>query len=428
MKHTKSQRLFERARQIMPGGVNSPVRAFKGVGGTPIFIRKAKGCTLTDVDGNDYIDYIGSWGPMILGHGHLQVQKAIGRAVRDGISFGAPTELEVQMAELVCEAFPAMEKVRFVNSGTEAVMGAVRVARGFTKRSKIIKFDGCYHGHADYLLVKAGSGAATLGTPDSAGVPASFAQETLIAKLNDIASVEEHFKNFPKEIAAILIEPIVGNMGVIVPRHDFLKKLQTICDREGALLILDEVMTGFRVALGGAQELYGIQADITTLGKIIGGGLPVGAYGARQEIMDCVAPAGPVYQAGTLSGNPVAMAAGLETLQILRKKKPYAELNDMTLHLSRRIQEAANRFKIPCHVERVGSMFTIFFTKNDIRDADSARSCDTKCYGKFFHAMLERGIYLAPSQFEACFVSIAHGKKEIEKTIQAATEAFGEIA
>lgn len=420
MKTEKSQQLFQRAIEWIPGGVNSPVRAFKAVGGNPIFIKSAKGATLYDVDGNKYLDYIGSWGPMILGHAHPRVIKAIKKTIKNGTSFGAPTELEVKLAEEVCRAFPSIEKIRFVNSGTEAVMAAVRVARGYTKRKKIVKFDGCYHGHADHLLVKAGSGAATLGTPDSAGVPEEFAAQTLVARYNDISSVESLFKKFPSEIAAVLIEPIVGNMGVIVPRLDFLKKLRELCDREKAVLIFDEVMTGFRVAYGGVQELYGVRADLTTLGKIIGGGLPVGAYGGKKEIMSLVTPEGPVYQAGTLSGNPVAMAAGLETLKILKGKNPYQDLSQKTQHLVKGLKEIMDKEGIPVYAERAGSMFTIFFTDKTVTDADSARTCDTEKFAKFFRRMLEQGIYLAPSQFEACFVSMAHSKKDIERTIDAA--------
>ncbi len=422
MKVEKSQQLFVRAKERIPGGVNTPVRAFKAVGGNPLFIREARGATLTDVDGNRYIDYVGSWGPMILGHAHPRALRAIKKTIKRGTSFGAPTELEVQLAEDVCRAFPSIEKVRFVNSGTEAVMSAVRLARAFTKRKKIVKFDGCYHGHADYLLVKAGSGGATFGTPDSAGVPEEFTQQTLVARYNNISSVEEHFKKFPGEIAAVLIEPIVGNMGVIVPRLDFLKKLKELCQREKALLIFDEVMTGFRVAYGGVQELYGVTADLTTLGKIIGGGLPVGAFGGRKEIMDLVAPEGPVYQAGTLSGNPVAMAAGLETLRILREKNPYQQLSQRSQHLVQGLKEALQKKDVPVYVERAGSMFTIFFTDKTVIDAATARTCDTKRFAKFFQGMLESGIYLAPSQFEACFVSTAHSEKDLERTINAAQE------
>lgn len=424
MTTTKSQLLFQRALERIPGGVNSPVRAFKAVGGSPLFIKKAKGPRIWDVDGNAFIDYVGSWGPMVLGHAPSRVVAAIKGAVKSGTSFGAPTEAEVLLAEEAAQAFPSIERVRFVNSGTEAVMSAVRVARAFTKRKKIIKFDGCYHGHADHLLVKAGSGAATLGQPDSAGVPEEFAGQTLVARYNDPGSVEGLFKKFPAEIAAVLIEPIVGNMGVILPRRDFLKKLREICDREKTILIFDEVITGFRVAFGGVQELYGVRADLTTLGKIIGGGLPVGAYGGRKEIMDLVAPEGPVYQAGTLSGNPVAMAAGLETLKILKEKNPYAVLSQKTQALTQGIKEAAAARGIPVYCERAGSMFTVFFNDKTVIDADSARTSDTARFAKFFRGMLERGIYLAPSQFEACFVSTAHSEGDIEKTIDAARESL----
>ena len=427
MKTNQSQQLFERALQKIPGGVNSPVRAFKAVGGNPIFIKKAKGATLTDVDGNCYIDYVGSWGPMILGHAHPKVLKAIKRTIKAGTSFGAPTELEIRLAEEVCSAFPSIKKLRFVNSGTEAVMSAVRLARAFTQRKKIVKFDGCYHGHADHLLVKAGSGAATLGVPDSAGIPEEFAGQTLVARYNDLGSVETLFKRFVGEIAAVLIEPIVGNMGVILPRRDFLKRLKELCEREKALLIFDEVMTGFRVAYGGVQELYGVQADLTTLGKIIGGGLPVGAYGGKKEVMRLVAPEGPMYQAGTLSGNPVAMAAGLETLNILKKKNPYAGLSLRTQKLVQGIKEVADRFGISLYAERAGSMFTFFFTDKMVVDAESARGSDTKKFAEFFRGMLSRGVYFPPSQFEACFVSTAHSERDIEKTIEASRKVFQEI-
>ncbi len=419
MKNLKSRALFRKAQDLIPGGVDSPVRAFKGVGGTPLFIRSAKGSRMTDVDGNSYIDFVGSWGPMILGHAHPRVLSAIQKTLKRGTSFGAPSELEVQLASEVRRAFPSVEKIRFVNSGTEAVMSAVRVARGFTGRKKIIKFDGCYHGHADSLLVKAGSGAQTLGQPDSAGVPAEFAAHTLIARYNDVASVEAAFQACPGDIAGVLIEPVVGNMGVILPRRDFLPKLREICDREKSLLIFDEVMTGFRVAFGGAQELFGIRPDLTTLGKIIGGGLPVGAYGGRREIMSLVAPEGPVYQAGTLSGNPVAMAAGLETLKILREKKPYKLLNQKTQILKQGLWEIAKERGIPMQVESAGSMLTAFFNEAPVTDADSARRSDTAAFARFFHGMLKNGVYLAPSQFEACFVSTAHSDREIEKTVQA---------
>ncbi len=420
----KSQLLFKEAQQKIPGGVNSPVRAFKAVGGQPLFIKEAKGSMLIDADGNKFVDYVGSWGPMILGHAHPKVISAISKTIKKGTSFGAPTELEVQLATEVCRAFPSMGKVRFVNSGTEAVMGAIRVARGFTGKKKIIKFDGGYHGHADYLLVKAGSGAATLGMPDSAGVPQEFTEETLVARFNDLTSVEVFFKEFPDEIAAVIIEPILGNMGVILPREGFLKSLQELCHRHEALLIFDEVMTGFRVAYGGAQELFKIRPDLTTLGKIIGGGFPVGAYGGKKEIMDLVAPLGPVYQAGTLSGNPVAMAAGLETLKILRSKKPYKTLAQKTRHLAKALEEAARKKKIPVKVNTVGSMFTLFFTDQDVVDADTARTSRTDLFGPFFRGMLERGIYLPPSQFEAAFVSMAHSEKDLRKTIQAVQDVL----
>ncbi len=423
MKTDQSKQLFERALQLLPGGVSSPVRAFKAVGGSPLFIRKAKGSKITDADGNTFIDYVGSWGPMILGHAEPHVLKAIRKAMKSGTSFGAPTEIELQLAEEVLQAFPSIEKIRFVSSGTEAVMSAIRVARAFTGKKKILKFDGCYHGHADHLLVKAGSGAATLGTPDSAGVPEEFASQTLVARYNDIASVEALFKS--NAIAALIVEPIVGNMGVILPRRDFLKKLREICDREKALLIFDEVITGFRVALGGVQELYGVHADLTTLGKIIGGGLPVGAYGGRKEIMEMIAPLGPVYQAGTLSGNPVAMAAGLETIRLLKKKNPYAELSHRTQLLTKGLTEAA--VGLPITIERAGSLFTLFFTKQPITNADAARTADTQKYARFFQGMLSRGIYLPPSQFEASFVSTAHSDKDIKKTLFAAREVFQEI-
>lgn len=420
MKTAASESLFEKAKLLIPGGVNSPVRAFKAVGGSPLFIQKAKGAYLWDVDGNRYIDYIGSWGPIILGHADTSVVKAVKRQLEKGSSYGAPTELEVQLAEEVCRAFPSIEKVRFVSSGTEAVMGAVRAARGFTGRKKIIKFDGCYHGHADHLLVKAGSGAATLGQPDSAGVPEEFVSHTLIARYNDLASVEALFQKIPGQIAAVLIEPIVGNMGVILPRGNFLSRLRDLCHRQKALLIFDEVMTGFRVAYGGVQELYGIQPDLTCLGKIIGGGFPVGAYGGKKEIMSVIAPEGPVYQAGTLSGNPVAMVAGLVTLQILKKKNPYPELNKRTQKLTQGLEEAARTSAVSVKLGRAGSMFTLFFADKEIIDADSARSCDTKRFANFFQGMLREGIYWPPAQFEAAFLSVEHSERDVERTIGAA--------
>jgi len=424
MKRNKSKKLFAQALSRIPGGVNSPVRAFKSVGGDPLFIAKAKGAWLTDADGNRYIDYVGSWGPMILGHAHPKVLAAISKAMKNGTSFGAPCELEVQLAEEVIRAVPSIQKVRFVSSGTEAVMGAVRAARGFTGRKKIIKFDGCYHGHADYLLVKAGSGAQTLGQPDSAGVPQEFTEETLVARFNDILSVEALFKAYPSEIAAVIIEPVVGNMGVIAPRDGFLQKLRDVCTREEAVLIFDEVMTGFRLAYGGAQELYGVKPDLTTLGKIIGGGLPVGAYGGRAEIMDMVAPLGPVYQAGTLSGNPVAMAAGLATLKTLKALKPYRKLEKVTKELCSGLRDAARKAGVPAVVAQAGSMFTVFFTEQEVTNADDARCADTKRFGAVFRKLLDQGVYFAPSQFEACFVSTAHAASDLAKTVRAFQKAL----
>ncbi|HEX5036962.1 MAG TPA: glutamate-1-semialdehyde 2,1-aminomutase [bacterium] len=420
MKRTKSKKLFEEAVLRIPGGVSSPVRAFKAVGGEPLFIRSAKGSKLTDADGNIYVDYVGSWGPMILGHAHPRVIGAIAAAAKRGTSFGAPCELEVALAGEVVKAYPSIQKVRFVSSGTEAVMGALRAARGFTGRKKVIKFDGCYHGHADYLLVKAGSGAQTLGQPDSAGVPQEFTAETLVARFNDATSVEAICKAYPSEIAAIIVEPVVGNMGVILPRDGFLQKLREICDREEIVLVFDEVMTGFRLAYGGAQEVYGVRPDLTALGKIVGGGMPVGAYGGRSEIMDMVAPVGPVYQAGTLSGNPVAMAAGLETLKILKATKPYRTLEKTTRALCDGLREAAKSAGVPVFVAQAGSMFTVFFVDQEVRNADDARRCDTGRFAAFFRGMLEKGISLAPSQFEACFVSSAHAPADVAKTLKAA--------
>ncbi len=428
MKHKNSQVLFEKARNLIPGGVNSPVRAFKAVGGEPVFIQKAKGAYLTDVDGNRYVDYVGSWGPMILGHAHPEVEKTLRTTLKNGTSFGAPTALEVEMAGMVTGLVPSCEKVRFVNSGTEAVMGAVRAARGYTKRTKVIKFDGCYHGHADYLLVKAGSGAATLGAPDSAGVPDAFAAETLVARLNDVSSVETLAEKHRGQIAAVIIEPVVGNMGVILPQRNFLQELRDLCTREGIFLIFDEVMTGFRVALGGAQSLFKIQPDLTTMGKVIGGGLPVGAYGGRREIMEMVAPAGPVYQAGTLSGNPLAMAAGLTTLKLLKKKNPYKALEQYGKLLAEGLRSAAQKASVPVSVAQLGSMITVFFTDREVQNADDARTSDTSKFSTFFVSMLSQGIYLPPSQFESWFISAAHGKAELDKTLRAAEQAFALVA
>ena len=404
--------------------MNSPVRAFRSVGGQPRFIKRAKGSRLYDVDGNTYIDYILSWGPMILGHAPSSVISAIKTAAGQGTSYGAPTELEVQLARQIHIAFPSMEKVRLVSSGTEAVMSAIRVARGFTRRDNILKFEGCYHGHSDYLLAKAGSGLATLGIPDSLGVPGDFAKHTLTAPYNDISAVRHIVKEHGKRLACIIVEPIAGNMGVVPPSQEFLQGLRTLTTENDILLIFDEVISGFRVAYGGAQALYGIKPDLTVLGKIIGGGLPVGAYGGRNDIMDLIAPSGPVYQAGTLSGNPLAVSAGLATLKQLRAKGIYKNLDARAAMLAKGIGEAAKKFSITLTQTRVGSMLTSFFTPGPVVDWNSAKRSDTKRYGQFFHLMLDQGIYLAPSQFEAAFLSTAHSSADIEKTIRAAHTAF----
>ena len=425
MKTTKSSKLFLKAKEIIPGGVNSPVRAFKSVGLQPRFIQKAKGAYLWDVDGNKYIDYIGSWGPMIIGHADPKINKAISDALKYGTSFGAPTELEVMMAELICKIVPSIEMVRMVNSGTEATMSAIRLARAYTGRDKIIKFDGCYHGHGDSFLIKAGSGAATLGIPDSPGVPKALANETLTAQINDLQSVNELVSLYPDQISCIIIEPVVGNMGCIPPQPGFLEGLRKICDDNKIVFIIDEVMTGFRVSLGGAQSYYNIKPDITTLGKIIGGGLPVGAYGGKKEIMQMVAPSGPMYQAGTLSGNPLAMAAGYALLTYLNKNKSlYKKLEQSSKMLENGIKDNLKKLGLGYQLNRVGSMSTLFFTDQPVVDADSARTSDTKKFGTYFASMLEQGIYLAPSQFEAAFISTAHGEKEIEKTIKANYKAL----
>ena len=410
-----SAKLWQDALRYLPGGVNSPVRAFRGVGGTPFFTQRARGSRLWDVDGNEYIDYVCSWGPMILGHAHPKVVRAVQDAARDGTSFGTPNPREVRLAQLVCEAFPSIEKVRFVNSGTEATMSAIRLARGLTKRDKIVKFEGCYHGHADALLVKAGSGGATFDVPDSAGVPADFARNTVTLPLNDFAALDS--VNW-KEIACVIIEPIPANMGLIPLKAGFLEKLRKLTHDNGALLILDEVISGFRVARGGAQELYGIQADLTTLGKIIGGGLPVGAFGGRADVMDLLAPSGPVYQAGTLSGNPLAMAAGIATLEELSQSGQYQKLDQLASALCSEWQKVVKGYHV-----RIGSLFCTFFTDRDVVDYASAKTSDTKRYGRFFHAMLDRGVYLAPSQFEVGFMSLAHTEQDIEQTVRDAVEA-----
>ena len=415
--HTlKSNDLFRRAQQSIPGGVNSPVRAYRSVNLTPLFIEKASGSKIFDADGNEFIDYVGSWGPMILGHAHPAVLKAIHQAIDKGLSFGAPTEIEIQLAELITHLMPSIEMVRMVNSGTEATMSAIRVARGYTGRDKIIKFAGCYHGHADHLLVKAGSGAATLGQPDSPGVPEAFARETLIARYNDIDNVRELIELNPGDIAAIILEPVAGNMGVVPPVSGFLKGLRELCDREGIVLIFDEVMTGFRVAKGGAQELYHIVPDMTTLGKIIGGGLPVGAYGGRMDIMNKVSPVGEIYQAGTLSGNPMAMTAGLATLTELNKPGVYEEIGNKSVWLVNEIKDILETFSIPFRIQQVGGMFGFFFIDQDVNNFDDALKCDTARFSTFFKEMLINGIYLAPSAFEAAFLSTAHTEEDLEKT------------
>ena len=424
MKISRSIKLFAEAQQLIPGGVNSPVRAFRSVGGQPRFVKRAKGARLYDLDGNIYIDYVLSWGPMILGHAPAPVIAAIKKAAGQGTSYGAPTELEVDLARQIHEAYPSMEKIRLVSSGTEAVMSAIRVARGFTKRDSILKFEGCYHGHSDYLLAKAGSGLATLGIPDSLGVPADFAKHTLTAPYNDIRTVQQIVKERGKQLACIILEPIAGNMGVVPPSLDFLQAVRQLTNDHDILLIFDEVISGFRVSYGGAQELYGIKPDLTVLGKIIGGGLPVGAYGGRNEIMDLIAPAGPVYQAGTLSGNPLAVTAGLATLKQLRVKGIYKKLEELSAALAKGLGEGAKKVGIPLTQTRVGSMLTSFFTAGPVVDWNSAKLSDTKRYGMFFHKMLDQGVYLAPSQFEAAFLSTAHTHADVEKTIRAAHAAF----
>ncbi|HSU15769.1 glutamate-1-semialdehyde 2,1-aminomutase [Longimicrobium sp.] len=419
-----SSALFRRAVEVTPGGVNSPVRAFRSVGGEPFFVDRAQGARIRDVDGNEYIDYVLSWGPMILGHAHPAVVAAVCDAARNGTSYGAPTEREVELAELVRELVPSMERVRFVSSGTEATMSAVRLARGFTGREFILKFDGCYHGHGDSFLVKAGSGVATLGLPNSPGVPAELSKLTLTAPFNDVEAVEAVFRAYAGSIAAVILEPVVGNAGFIPPDDGFLPMLRRITEEDGALLVFDEVMTGFRVARGGAQERFGVRPDLTTLGKVIGGGLPVGAYGGRREIMDRIAPVGPVYQAGTLSGNPLAMAAGLAQLRILRDEDPYPALERRTARLVAGMLEAAGEMGVPASGGSLGSMWGFFFTAGPVRSFDDAKRSDVPLFNRFFHAMLDRGVFLAPSQFEAGFTSTAHGDAEIEETIGRAGEAL----
>lgn len=419
MQISKSQELFDRAKKIIPGGVNSPVRAFKSVGGTPLFMQSASGAYITDVDGNTYLDYVGSWGPFILGHNHPAVIDALRSQLERATSFGAPTELEVQLAEMISRFVPSMEMVRMVNSGTEATLSALRLARAFTNRHKVIKFEGCYHGHNDAFLIKAGSGALTLGEPDSPGVTPATAADTLLARFNDIESVASLIRAYPDQIAALIIEPVAGNMGVVLPKENFLHQLRQLCTDNGIVLIFDEVMTGFRVSKGGAQEFYGIRPDLTTLGKIIGGGLPVGAYGGSKEIMSLVAPSGPVYQAGTLSGNPLAMTAGIATLSVIEKENIYPQLASHTSMLAEGIRSLIAKHRIDASVNHIGSMICLFFTNHEVIDYTSALTSDVENYKKYFHSMLGQNIYLPPSQYESYFVSAAHTVRDIERTISA---------
>jgi len=424
----RSKELFQESNHFFPGGVNSPVRAFRAVGGDPFFVAHASGSRITDVDGKTYLDYVGSWGPMILGHAHPRVVAAIQKAAEAGTSYGAPTELETRLAKLVQAAFPSLERMRFVSSGTEACMSALRVARGFTRRDAILKFEGCYHGHADSLLVKAGSGAITFGVPDSLGVPTDLARHTLTVPYNDLEAVRTAFTTRGSEIAAVIVEPVAGNMGVIAPRPGFLAGLREITRRNGALLIFDEVITGFRIAWGGAQEVFGVQPDLTCLGKIVGGGLPVGVYGGRADVMEQVAPLGGIYQAGTLSGNPLAMAAGIETLTLLQAPGFYTDLEAKGKRLAEGLGQAAAAARLPVQTNRVGSMLTGFFSGSLVTDYASAKRADTQRYGSFFRAMLARGVSLAPSQFEAAFVSSAHTDEDLIATVAAAREAFSVAA
>ena len=425
MKRQYSQQLFSRAQHLIPGGVNSPVRSFGAVDGEPLFIKRGQGSRVWDVDGNQYIDYVCSWGPLILGHAHPQIVEAVQRAAEGGTSFGAPTEGEVELAQLVNQAMPSIEMVRLVSSGTEAAMSAIRVARAFTGRDKVIKFFGCYHGHSDGLLVKAGSGAAPYGVPSSAGVPESYAQETLVADFNSLASAERYFQRYPEGIAAVIVEPVAGNMGVVPPIHGFLEGLRSFTLRYGALLIFDEVITGFRVAYGGAQALYGVTPDLTCLGKILGGGLPLGAYGGRRGVMQVVAPLGSMYQAGTLSGNPLAVSAGIAVLKLLAQPGVYQQLEERAAQLQEGLQSVAREMEQPITVNRVGSMLTAFFAQEPVDGWQAASGADTQAYARFFHGMLERGVYFAPSQFEAAFLSLAHTAEDVDKTVGVAGEVLG---
>lgn len=426
-KFDNSRKLFKKAAAVIPGGVNSPVRAFRAVGGNPLFIEKAKGSRIYDADGNSYIDYVLSWGPMILGHAHPAVTTALKNAVAKGTSYGAPTGLEIELAELVLKAYPSMDKVRMVNSGTEATMSAIRAARGFTGRDKIIKFEGCYHGHADGLLVKAGSGAATFGLPDSPGVPKSYAKNTITLPYNDAKALKNIIEKDWKEIACVIIEPVVGNIGCVLPKPGFLEALRKLTKKHGIVLIFDEVMTGFRVSFGGAQARYGIKPDMTCLGKVIGGGLPVGAYGGRKEIMSMISPEGPIYQAGTLSGNPLAMTAGITTIKELLKAGTYKKLEKSSRMLEEGLKDAAKKAGVKTRFYRAGSMFCTYFTDKDVCDYATAKTADTGKFSKFFSEMLQSGVNIAPSQFEAGFMSLAHTEKDIETTVRAAYKAFTRI-
>ena len=427
MNHKKSEELFAQAKTLIPGGVNSPVRAFKSAGCNPIFIERAAGSKIYDADGNEYIDYVGSWGPMILGHCHPKVVEAIQKTAASGASFGAPTALETELAELVCGAYPNIEKIRMVSSGTEATMSAIRLARGYTGRDKILKFDGCYHGHADSLLVKAGSGLATFGVPTSPGVPADFAKYTLTAIYNDIADVKKIVAANKGEIACIILEAIAGNMGCVPPVAGFLQGLRDLCTQEGILLIIDEVMTGFRVAYGGAQERYGVRGDLVTLGKIIGGGLPVGAFGGKSEIMDVLSPEGGVYQAGTLSGNPLAMSAGIATLKLIQEEGFYQQIEEKAAYLEKGLLQVTGSSPVATCWQRVGGMFCTFFQDGPVNNFDDALKSDTEAFGRYFRSMLDQGINLAPAQFEAGFMSIAHSKEDLDRTIAAVEKALATV-
>jgi glutamate-1-semialdehyde 2,1-aminomutase len=426
-KRLRSQEAFQRASRVIPGGVNSPARAFGAVGGQPIFIERGEGPCIFDIDGNRYLDYVGSWGPLILGHCHPRVVAAVEHAMRRGASFGAPTESETQLAELIVAAVPSIEMVRLVSSGTEASMSAIRLARGFTGRDVIVKFAGCYHGHVDSLLVAAGSSATTLGVPNSPGVPPGCTADTLVLRYNDTSALADAFKTHGDRIAGVILEPVVGNMGLVVPRKEFLTELRRLTTKHGPLLIYDEVMTGFRLTFGGAQQLYQQTPDLTVLGKIVGGGLPVGAYGGRADIMKKIMPAGPVFQAGTLSGNPLAMAAGIATLEELRDHPPYARLEELGARLANGLNEAASASGLAHQLARVGSMWTLFFTTEPVTDYEAAKKCDTERFGRFFWAMMNRGVYLPCSQFEAAFISTAHTEEHIDQTVRAARKALASV-